>query len=86
MAPNETFFEYDVVDAIDVTVTPDGSAWFSLVNSSQLARVQLDGTIEHFDIPLPNSHPVGVAAAANGDVWFTDKGANEVVRFSLSGH
>ena len=52
-------------------------------NSSDLTN--LSGSITEFVLPTGNSQPIGIAAGPDGNMWFTQQGANGIGRITPSG-
>src|SRR5262249_60274179 len=38
----------------------------------RIGRITLDGVIDEFDIPSPNSGPLGIVTGCDGNLWFTE--------------
>jgi virginiamycin B lyase len=62
-----------------------GALWYALNNGS-LGRRTPDGIITELPLPTPTAAVTGLAPGADGNVWFTEKGAkNAVGRITPSG-
>jgi virginiamycin B lyase len=64
----------------DITVGPDGALWFT--QNSGIGRIETDGS--PITAPTAGVEPSGIAASG-ASLWFTDKGANKIVRISTAG-
>jgi streptogramin lyase len=62
---------------------PDGTLWFGEIG--HIGRITTAGLITHFPLPGQNTSATGVSAGADGNVWFTNPGANTVGRISPTG-
>ncbi|MBV9778308.1 MAG: hypothetical protein JO143_14820, partial [Acetobacteraceae bacterium] len=81
------FVEYkaepmDVPTAI--TVAADGTVWFTMDLSAAIGRVR-DGHLERLPTPGPGLQPIGLGAATDGGVWYTDNAAHAVAHMSRDG-
>jgi len=56
---------------------PDGNFWFTLQDSSQVARITPDGVITEFRTPTL-SFPFDIAAGPDGNVWFSEGAAGQI--------
>ena len=54
----------------DVVTGADGNLWVSEFNANAITRLNLQGSVTRFTIPVGSS-PNGVAAGPDGNVWFT---------------
>jgi virginiamycin B lyase len=81
------FVEYKA-EAMDVptaiTVGADGTVWFTMDLSAAIGRVR-DGHLERLPTPGPGLEPLGLGAAADGGVWYTDNAAHAVAHMSRDG-
>ncbi len=56
----------------DPAVGPDGSLWFTGMQSNTLGRLDLKtGEIKEYPLKTPASGPHGLAADREGNIWFT---------------
>ena len=58
--------------------------WFTLRAANKIARVR-DKKIVEYDIPIPDSHPVGIAVDRDHVVWVALSNANKIGRRDPSG-
>ena len=56
---------------------PDGNFWFTLQDSSQVARITPDGVITEFRTPT-FSFPFDIAAGPDGNVWFSEGDTGQI--------
>ena len=81
------FVEYKA-EAMDVptavAVAADDTVWFTMDLSAAIGRVR-DGHIERLPTPGPGLQPIGLGAAADGGVWYTDNAAHAVAHMSRDG-
>lgn len=79
-----------------IAVGPDGNLWFAEAGgpidpaaggAGKIGRITPTGAVTEFPLPTPNSFPLGVTAAPDGNVWFTESGAaaNKIGRITPSG-
>src|SRR5581483_10283547 len=66
------------------------SVWFAENSSNKIGRLTFPADaakprIAEFLLPVPDSHPNGVAAAADGSVYFTELAANRIGRVTPQG-
>src|SRR5438128_2358664 len=54
----------------------------SLSSATAWAKV---GTITEFPVPTSSSHPAGITAGPDGNLWFTESNANQIGRITTSG-
>jgi streptogramin lyase len=66
-------------------VGPDGNLWFTEQIGNNLARITLDGHIDEFAVPTPNSGPLGMAVGPDNAFWFVERRAGKVGRMTLDG-
>jgi streptogramin lyase len=59
----------------------DGTLWFTIGGSNQLAQITEAGEITEFDLPTPLSMPLGLAQGVSGDLWFVESAANRIGQF-----
>jgi len=58
--------------------------WVTLRAANKIARVHAD-TVEEFDIPVPDSEPVGIAMDRRGNVWVAMSAGNKIGRRTPAG-
>lgn len=63
------------------------SVWFTLNDRGSLGRVPLQPphAFEEFPLPAPAAQPFAIAAGLEGDIWFTEIGANQIGRRAADG-
>ena len=62
---------------ISITEGPDGNLWFTLQNSSQVARITPDGVITEFRTPT-FSFPFDITPGPDGNVWFSEGSTGQI--------
>ena len=78
----------------DPAVAPDGSLWYTGMESNTLGRVDpKTGQFKEFILKTPDSGPHGLAADRDGNIWFTanykgyvgklDPGTGKVVEYPM---
>jgi virginiamycin B lyase len=67
-----------------LAVAPDGAAWFAEVTGYSITRLK-DGELTRHVPDSPRGGPYGVAVAADGTVWATLQGANQLLRIAPDG-
>lgn len=65
----------------------DGTIYQALGGANKIAQVGPPGagntlTVKQFSIPTPNSFPVGIVVAADGNVWFAQQNAHQIGRLN----
>jgi virginiamycin B lyase len=79
--------EYDVPEGSrphDVTVTPDGTVWYTAQGTGKLGRLDPEsGRITEVDLGA-GARPHGVILGPDGAPWITDGGLNAIVRVDPS--
>ncbi len=48
------------------------------LESTQDFTLQVSGTMPNLTVPTPSSQPYGIAAGPDGNMWFTEYGANQI--------
>lgn len=56
--------------ARDLTLGSNGDLWFSETDVDLIGRITPDGEVSHYPVPQGFSHPLGIAAAPDGTIWF----------------
>ena len=69
---------------ISIIQGADGNFWFTLQNSSQVARITPQGVITEFATPT-NSNPFAITPGPDGNVWFTEGSAGQIAFITPSG-
>jgi len=69
---------------ISVTFGPDGNFWFTLQNSSQVARITPDGVITEFRTPTL-SFPYAITPGPDGNVWFSEGATGQIAYITPRG-
>jgi virginiamycin B lyase len=67
-----------------LAAAPDGSAWFAEVTGYSITRLK-DGKLTRHVPESARGGPYGVAVAADGTVWATLQGANQLLRIAPDG-
>ena len=62
---------------ISITRGPDGNLWFTLQNSSQVARITPRGVITEFVTPT-FSFPFDITPGPDGNVWFSEGSTGQI--------
>jgi streptogramin lyase len=56
----------------------DGNLWFTERQNDKVGAVDTDGRLVHeYFVPGVDPKPAGIAAAPNGDIWFTTQGTGD---------
>jgi virginiamycin B lyase len=81
--------------AEDITVGPDGNLWFTWSEGSStvgpplsrsIGRITPSGSITQFPLGSdPSFASAGITAGPDGNLWFTEPGANSIGRISVAG-
>jgi virginiamycin B lyase len=69
---------------ISITRGPDGNFWFTLQNSSQVARITPQGVITEFRTPT-FSFPFDITPGPDGNVWFSEGSTGQIGFITPSG-
>src|SRR5262249_10699905 len=65
-----------------ITTGPDGDLWFVETSVNRVGRINPSThAIDEFFLPTPNSHPSGIAAGADGNLWITEAPGMNVTEF-----
>jgi virginiamycin B lyase len=64
-----------------LAIAPDGAAWFAETTASSVTRLK-DGQFARQSIDSRRGAPYGVAVAADGTVWATLQGSNQLMRIA----
>ncbi len=65
-----------------IATTPDGTAWFSSLAGSYIARIlDRDGSVEVVDVPSPDGGARRVWSDSAGDLWVTEWFAGNLARY-----
>ena len=62
---------------ISITLGADGNFWFTLQNSSRIARITPQGVITEFVTPT-SSFPFDIASGPDGNIWFTEGSTGQI--------
>lgn len=99
VTPSGSIAEFPIPTAsaapANITTGPDGALWFTEANFNVIGRITTAGKVTEFQLPPPFSttppNPIGgftlwgIAAGPDGNLWFTDPGANVIGVMSTSG-
>jgi streptogramin lyase len=69
---------------ISITMGADGNFWFTLQNSSQVARITPQGVITEFRTPT-FSFPFDITPGPDGNLWFTEQQGGKIGRITTNG-
>lgn len=69
---------------ISITRGPDGNFWFTLQNSSQVARITPQGVITEFITPT-FSFPNDITPGPDGNVWFSEGATGQIAFITPEG-
>jgi virginiamycin B lyase len=70
--------------AFDITAGADGNFWFSLSNSTQVARITPKGQITTFRTPTL-SNPAFMTLGPDGNVWFGEGSTGKIASITPTG-
>jgi virginiamycin B lyase len=70
--------------ATQVVRGPDGGFWFTEFDANRIGTFSRAGEYRQFDIPTPDSGPLGIATDG-GAVWFTEWKAGRIGRLTQDG-
>jgi hypothetical protein len=62
-----------------------GSLGIAPILQQQTHTAFADGSISEFPVPTSNSHPEGITAGPDGNLWFTEVGGNKIGKITTSG-
>jgi streptogramin lyase len=101
ITPSGTVTEFSAglttpADLSSIVAGPDGNLWFTEGQSNRIGRITPTGVITEFSSGITNGvnqftglpnfpEPDGIAAGPNGNLWFTEFGADRVGRITPSG-
>lgn len=79
VAPDGTWVDFDLRRSPrSIAAAPDGVIWVGC--DLELARINLDGTIDYFPYTPTNVTPNDIVVGPDGAIWFTDIGKDSVGR------
>jgi virginiamycin B lyase len=88
VAPAPRFQEVRMLSGGDipaaVALGPDNSVWFTIENGNALGVLR-EGKLQHVPKGGDNLEPLGLAAVADGSVWFTDPIADAIGHVTSDG-
>ena len=64
---------------------PDGNLWFTESVGNKIVKMTLDGHMQEFDVPTPDSGPLTLTLGPDGALWFVERQASKVGRITLGG-
>jgi len=65
--------------------TGNGYIWFTAPGRNQIGRLNpVDGHVDEFVVPTPNSYPANLALASDGSLWFTQMQADKIARLVIT--
>jgi len=76
-----------------VTLGPDGAVWFTQEFAGRIGRITTNGRITQFKVPYHpgqdpyhglGTGPTGITAGPDGNIWFTEQFAGNIVRFNVA--
>ena len=56
---------------------PDGNSWFTESVGNKIVKMTLDGHMQEFDVPTPDSGPLTLALGPDGALWFVERQASK---------
>ena len=70
-----------------LTIGPDSNVWLTLQGTNSVAKVVATSspTATSYAISTPNAQPDGIAADANGALWFTESAVHAIGKVQLDG-
>lgn len=85
-ATNQTYTPgaSDLGDRLEAQVTATSSSGSPTTTTNQSATVSPAGQIAEYALPS-GSHPFGVTAGPDGNVWFTDNGTGKIGKITTAG-
>ena len=73
-----TAFQIGSSEIGDIIVGPDNNLWMTEPQQNTIWKVALDGTATTYPLPGGSSIPYEIATGADGRLWFTAFGSNEI--------
>src|SRR5439155_2039376 len=67
-----------------ITMGSDGNFWFTLSNSSEVARITPRGHISYFVIPT-SSNPAFITPGPDGNIWFGEGSTGKIAFVTPAG-
>jgi virginiamycin B lyase len=64
---------------------PDGNLWFTESIGNKIVKMTLDGHMQEFGVPTPDSGPLTLTLGPDGALWFIERKASKVGRITLGG-
>lgn len=68
-----------------ITMGADGNFWFTLSNSSEVARITPQGQISYFVTPT-SSNPAFITPGPDGNIWFGEGSTGKIASITLAGN
>jgi virginiamycin B lyase len=69
-----------------ISITPDGTLWFTESAGNRIGRMAPDGTgLVEYPLPNPDSSPRIIAVGADGNLWFSEHAGNRIGRITPAG-
>lgn len=100
ITPDGTITQFAIPrgDPVSLTPGPDGAMWFTELNADRIGRITSNGSVMEYLVPTgnilpitpPNSQgitsaqPYEITAGMDGNVWFTERAANQIGRVNLA--
>ncbi len=88
MSPSGDITSVDIDTPIarlgQIALAPNGAAWFAEPNAFSVTRLK-DGVLKRHLVDSARPGLLGIAVAADGTVWATDQGADQIVRIGVDG-
>jgi virginiamycin B lyase len=80
-----TVIEYPLpnVDALAITVGPDGNLWFTTTYS--IGKMTTTGTVTLYKIPTAFPAPQSIVTGPDGNLWFAESSGGKIGKITTSG-
>ena len=82
-------FDYSGADQAEgIAVGPDSNLWFTLTGADKIGVLNptTGEMVAEYAVPTANARPNSIALGpANGSMWFTESGANQIAQISTTG-
>jgi virginiamycin B lyase len=69
-----------------ITTGPDDALWITLLHAGQIARLEICGRLDIYQLNSATCRPAQITAGPDGALWFTRTGDDRIGRITTSGH